>query len=84
MPLNVQHAQQTTSSVHTGSADPIEVPVGHWINLQYLTQSLPVQLQLWTEFEQQCGRPGILDTSDMIAVEPQSADLAGAPLCNLQ
>jgi hypothetical protein len=73
------------NSVHTGSSDPIEVPVGHWINMQYLKQVLPVQLQLWTEFEQNCGRPGILDSAHApertVAVEPQSADLAGDSPC---
>eukprot|EP00953_Heterococcus_sp_UTEX-ZZ885_P015692 8836-Heterococcus_DN1.PRE.2 len=48
--------------------------------MQYLKQVLPVQLQLWTEFEQNCGRPGILDSAHApgrtVAVEPQSADLA--------
>jgi hypothetical protein len=64
-------------SVHTGGADSVEVPVGHWFNLELLTQSLPVPLQLWSEFEQNCGRPGILDGFGTVTVEPQSADLAG-------
>jgi hypothetical protein len=68
-------------SVHTGSADSVEVPAGHWFNLELDKQSLPVQMQLWTEFEQNCGRPGILDESGIFAVEPQSADLAGDSPC---
>jgi hypothetical protein len=53
--------------------------------MQYLKQVLPVQLQLWKEFEQNCGRPGILDSAHApertVAVEPQSADLAGDSPC---
>lgn len=60
--------------VHTGTSHNIEVPVGRWINMYNLYQ-LPTGVELWTNFELQCGRPGILDLNSTVAVIGQSAPI---------
>ena len=67
-----------SKSLHTGANASIEVPLSRWVNVWHLQQSLlPAGMQLWTDFENSCGRSGILDVQGQTATVSQSAAIEG-------
>eukprot|EP00953_Heterococcus_sp_UTEX-ZZ885_P040265 20592-Heterococcus_DN1.PRE.2 len=75
------------NSLHTGANASIEVPVSRWINVWHIQQSLPAGMQLWTDFENSCGKSGILDVQGQTAVVAQTAaievDVVHTNTCSL-
>jgi hypothetical protein len=63
--------------LHTGADASIEVPVSRWINVWHIQQSLPAGAQLWTDFENRCGKSGILDVQGQTATVAQTAAIEG-------
>jgi hypothetical protein len=66
------------NSLHTGANASIEVPLSRWINVWHIQQSLPAGMQLWTDFENSCGKSGILDVQGQTAVVAQTAAIEGS------
>jgi hypothetical protein len=76
------HCCNRWNSVHTGASHNIEVPIGRWINMYNLYQ-LPTGVELWTNFELQCGRAGILDLDSTVAIISQNSPIRSKQFAQL-